>query len=283
MSSTGIDRPFLRRPGVTLALRYAAATVITLIFLFPVYWLFIISFKTPEEIFAYPPVWYPKSIQFDNYGVLFKDGDAITVWNSLVLAGISTVIAMVLGTMCAYSLVRFKTGGENLAVWIISQRMMPPIAIVFPIFLVYVFLGWVDSYIGMIILYTAFSLPYVIWMMRGYIEDIPLELEESALVDGLTRWQVLWRVVFPMARTGLFATSVFTFVFAWNDFLFALVLTRTEVITYTVQVTHYFGGQSNFWAKIAAMSVLGTIPVFFAVATLQRYLVRGISMGAVKG
>jgi multiple sugar transport system permease protein len=283
MSTAQIERPFLRRPGVTLGLRYLAAVVITVLFLFPVYWLFIISFKTPEEIFAFPPVWYPKSIQFDNYGVLFKDGDAITVWNSLVLAGLSTVAAMILGTMCAYSLVRFKTGGENLAVWIISQRMMPPIAIVFPIFLVYVFLGWVDSYIGMIILYTAFSLPYVIWMMRGYIEDIPIELEESALVDGWTRWQVLWRVVFPMARTGLFATAVFTFVFAWNDFLFALVLTRTEVITYTVQVTHYFGGQSNFWAKIAAMSVLGTIPVFFAVATLQRYLVRGISMGAVKG
>jgi multiple sugar transport system permease protein len=283
MSAAKIERPLLRRPGTVLALRYLAAIAITFVFLFPVYWLFIISFKTPEEIFAYPPVWYPKSIQFENYSVLFKDGDAITVWNSLVLAGVSTVIAMVLGTMAAYSLVRFKTGGENLAVWIISQRMMPPIAIVFPIFLVYVFLGWVDSYFGMIILYTAFSLPYVIWMMRGYIEDIPLELEESALVDGWTRWQVLWRVVFPMARTGLFATAVFTFVFAWNDFLFALVLTRTEVITYTVQVTHYFGGQSNFWAKIAAMSVLGTIPVFFAVATLQRYLVRGISMGAVKG
>jgi multiple sugar transport system permease protein len=276
-------RPLLRRPGVVLALRYAVAVALTLFFVFPIYWLFIISFKTPDEIFHFPPVWYPKSIQFANYRVLFKDGDAITVWNSLVLAGVSTVIAMLLGTMAAYSLVRFKTGGENLAVWIISQRMMPPIAIVFPIFLLYVWFGWVDSYHGLIILYTAFSLPYVTWMMRGYIEDIPLELEESALVDGCTRWQVLWRVVFPMARTGLFATAVFTFVFAWNDFLFALVLTRTEVITYTVQVTHYFGGQSNFWAKIAAMSVLGTVPVFFTVATLQRYLVRGISMGAVKG
>jgi multiple sugar transport system permease protein len=275
--------PFLRRPGTVLTMRYAAAILLTIFFVFPVYWLFIISFKTPDEIFAYPPVWYPKSIQFANYRVLFKDGDAETVWNSLVLAGVSTVIAMVLGTICAYSLVRFKTGGENLAVWIISQRMMPPIAIVFPIFLLYVFFGWVDTFHGLIILYTAFSLPYVIWMMRGYIEDLPLELEESALVDGCTRWEVLWKVVFPMVRSGLFATAVFTFVFAWNDFLFALVLSRTEVVTYTVQVTHYFGGQSNFWAKIAAMSVLGTIPVFFAVATLQRYLVRGISMGAVKG
>jgi multiple sugar transport system permease protein len=275
--------PFYRRKNYRLVLRYLIAIVITLIFVFPVYWLFIISFKTPDEIFAFPPVWYPESIQFANYKVLFKDGDAATVGNSLILASVSTFFAMILGTIAAYSLVRFKTGGENLAVWIISQRMMPPVAIVFPVFLLYVWLGWVDSYIGLIFLYTAFSLPYVIWMMRGYIEDIPLELEESALVDGHTRWEVLWKVVLPMARSGLFATAVFTFVFSWNDFLFALVLTRTEVTTYTVQVTHYFGGQSNFWAKIAAMSVLGTIPIFIAVATMQRFLVRGISMGAVKG
>ena len=275
--------PFHRRKGPRLAVRYAIACLLVLIFGFPIYWLFIISFKTPDEIFAFPPVWYPQSIQFDNYKVLFKDGDAISVLNSLILASTSTVFAMIFGTIAAYSLVRFKTGGENLAVWIISQRMMPPVAIVFPIFLLYVFFGWVDTYFGLILLYTAFALPYGIWMMRGYIEDIPLELEESALVDGCSRWEVLWKVVFPMARSGLFATAVFTFVFSWNEFLFALVLTRTEVTTYTVQVTHYFGGQSNFWAKIAAMSVLGTIPVFIAVATMQRYLVRGISMGAVKG
>ena len=275
--------PFHRRKDVRLGLRYVLALLLVAVFVFPVYWLFIISFKTPDEIFAFPPVWYPESIQFANYKVLFKDGDAATVGNSLILATVSTFFAMILGTIAAYSLVRFKTGGENLAVWIISQRMMPPVAIVFPVFLLYVWLGWVDSYTGLIVLYTAFSLPYVIWMMRGYIEDIPLELEESALVDGCTRWEVLWKVVLPMARSGLFATAVFTFIFAWNDFLFALVLTRTEVTTYTVQVTHYFGGQSNFWAKIAAMSVLGTIPVFITVAIMQRFLVRGISMGAVKG
>jgi multiple sugar transport system permease protein len=274
--------PF-RDKRLRLAGRYFVAVLLTLIFVFPIYWLFIISFKTPAEIFAFPPVWYPKSFQLANYRVLFQDGDAITVWNSLVLASVSTFVAMTIGTIGAYSLVRFKTGGENVAVWIISQRMMPPVAIVFPVFLFYVWLGWVDTYFGLILLYTAFSLPYVVWMMRGYIEDIPVELEESALVDGCTRWSVLWKVVFPMARSGLFATAVFTFVFAWNDFLFALVLTRTAVTTYTVQVTHYFGGQSNFWAKIAAMSVLGTIPIFIVIATMQRYLVRGISMGAVKG
>jgi len=273
----------LARKARILALRYLGAGVVTLMFLFPVYWLFMISFKTPDEIYHVPPLWIPGQIQFSNYYVLFKDGDVLAILNSLIVAGVSSGIAIVLGTLCAYSLARFGTGGENLAMWIISQRMIPPIAVVFPIFLIYVYFGLVDGYFGLILLYTAFNLPYVIWMMRGYIVDVPLELEESALVDGLNRWEVIWRVVFPMVRPGLMATSVFTFVFAWNDFLFALVLTRTEVITFPVMLTHYFGGQSNFWAKIAAMSVLGTLPIFVAVSVMQRYLVRGISLGAVKG
>jgi multiple sugar transport system permease protein len=272
-----------RRKRAVVVWRTLAAVALTTFFLFPIYWLFMISFKTPEEIFAFPPRWWPSHIQFDNYAVLFKDGDATTVWNSLVVASASTVLAMLLGTLCAYSLARFRTGGVHLSNWIISQRMVPPVAVVFPIFLLYVWFHGVDTYVGLILLYTAFNLPYVIWMMRGYILDIPIALEQAALVDGYTRWQVLWKVVFPMCRAGLFATAVFTFVFAWNDFIFALVLTRTEVATYTVQVTHYFGGQSNFWAKISAMSVLGTLPVFIVVGFLQRYLVRGISLGAVKG
>lgn len=269
--------------GTGLALRYVAAVAVTLLFLFPVYWLFMISFKTPEEIFASPPVWWPESLQLANYAVLFKDGDVVTIWNSVVIASVSTAAAMIIGTMCAYSIARFRTGGNFFTDWLLSNRMVPPIVIVFPVFLLYVKVGLVDSYLGLILLYTAFNLPYVVWMMRGYIQDISLELEESALVDGCTRWQVFLRVVLPMARSGFFATAVFTFVFAWNEFIFALVLTRAEVTTFPVQVTHYFGGQSNFWAKIAAMSALGTIPIFIAVTLLQRYLVRGISLGAVKG
>jgi multiple sugar transport system permease protein len=272
-----------QRRTLATALRTLAALALTLFFLFPIYWLFMISFKTAEEIFSFPPKWWPGQLQFGNYAVLFKDGDAKTVWNSLVVAGSSTVLAMFLGTLCAYALARFRTGGEHLANWIISQRMVPPIAVVFPIFLLYVFFGMVDTYIGLILLYTAFNLPYVIWMMRGYFEDVPVELEESALIDGCTRWQALLRVVLPVARNGIFATAVFTFIFAWNDYIFALVLTRTEVMTFTVQVTGYFGAQSTLWAKISAMSVLGTLPIFLAVATMQRYLVRGISLGAVKG
>ena len=272
-----------RRATWRLAARYGIAAVLALVFLFPVYWMFSVSLKTPDEIFSYPPVWYPREPNLRSFVILFKDGDVISVWNSLITASISTAISMFLGTICAYSIVRFRTGGMNLAIWILSQRMLPPIAIVFPVFLVYAFLRWSDTYHGLIILYIAFNLPYVIWMMRGYIEDVPVELEESALVDGCTRWQVLVKVVLPMVRSGLFATAVFAFIFAWNEFIFALVLTRNDIITFPVQVTHFMQSQATIWGKISAMSVLGTLPVFFAVATLQRFLVRGISMGAIKG
>lgn len=269
--------------GWRLPARLALAIVVTIVFIFPIYWLAAISIKTPEEIFAYPPVWIPEGINLSSYITLFRDGDAWAVFNSLVTAGTSTVLAMVFGTIAAYAIVRYRTGGENLAIWIISQRMIPPICVAFPIFLLFVSLKLVDTYIGLIALYTAFNLPYVIWMMRGYIQEIPLELEQSALVDGLSRWATLRKVVLPMARAGFFATAVFTFIFAWNDFLFALILTSSKVTTYPVQVTGYFGSQSTFWSKIGAMSMLGVLPMMVVVGTMQRFIVRGISMGAVKG
>lgn len=264
-------------------LRIAAIIFIALLFAFPIYWLAAISVKSPEEVFAYPPVWIPADPQLSSYFVLFRDGDVRSIWNSLVAASCSTALAMMFGSAAAYSIVRYRTGGENLTTWIISQRMVPPITIAFPMFLLFTTWQLVDTHIGLIILYTAFNLPYVIWMMRGYIQEVPVELEQSALVDGLSRWQVLHKVVFPMVKGGLFATAVFTFLFAWNEFLFALVLTRSEVVTYPVQVTGYFGSQSTFWSKIGAMSMLGLIPIAIVVGTMQRYIVRGISMGAVKG
>ena len=269
--------------GWWLALRMCLAVVVAVVFFFPIYWLAAISLKSPEEVFAYPPVWMPEKPNFSSYLTLFRDGDAWAVWNSLVTAGISTVFAMIFGTLAAYAIVRYRTGGDHLAIWIISQRMIPPICVAFPIFLLYVSLGLIDTFTGLIVLYTAFNLPYVIWMMRGYIQEIPVDLEQSAMIDGLSRLAVIRKVVLPMVKGGFFATAVFTFIFAWNDFLFALILTRSEVVTYPVQVTGYFGSQSTFWSKIGAMSMLGVLPMMIVVGTMQRFIVRGMSMGAVKG
>ncbi|MCB2054114.1 MAG: carbohydrate ABC transporter permease [Geminicoccaceae bacterium] len=262
---------------------YAVSIAVCVVFLFPVYWMFAVSLKRPEEIFRSPPAWYPSDPQFGNFVVLFTDGDVWTIVNSLVLAGSSTLLAMAAGSLCAYGIVRFHTGGEHLATFLIAQRLLPPIAIVFPLFLVYAQFGLADTHGGMILLYTAFALPFVVWMARGFLMEVPLELEDSALVDGCTRFGVFWRIVLPIARNGLFATAVFAFIYSWNEFLFALVMTRNEVMTYTVQISNYFGPQSTFWAKISAMSVLGMIPVMLLVAAMQRYLVRGLSLGAVKG
>ena len=241
------------------------------------------SLKTAEEIFAYPPVWWPSAVRFENYLVLFRDGDAKTIGNSLVIAGVSTLIAMFFGTLCAYSIARFRTGGDNFAMWMLSTACCRR--------------SWSCSrsscstsssagstpIIGLILLYTAFNLPYVIWMMRGYIQDIPIELEEIALVDGCTRWGVFRKVVLPMARSGHLRH---------RRVHLRLRLERVPVRAGAdPQRGHHLPGPGHalfrrpvqLLGKIAAMSVLGTLPIFIAVAMLQRYLVRGISLGAVKG
>jgi multiple sugar transport system permease protein len=262
---------------------FLLALLITVFFLLPVYWIFITALKSPEEIFAVPAVWVPERLHFDNFTGMFSAGELKPIFNSMLIATLSTVLALILGTLAAYSLARYRTGGRALAVWIISLRMLPPIALAFPLFLFFATLGWVDTYHGLILLYAAINLPYVIWVMRGFVEDIPTELEESAAIDGASRWQILWHVVFPMVRMGMLATGVFAFIYAMNEFAFAVVLTRVEVLTFTVKISHYFGNQTTSWAWIAGLAVLGSLPVFIAVLIMQRYLVRGISMGAVKG
>ena len=215
----------------------------------------------------FPPVWYPSRCSFGNYHVLFKDGDAATVWQQPGPRLGLHRFAMILGThlrlqpRALQDRRREPRHVDHLAAH--DAARSPSCSRCSSL---YVWLGWVDTYVGLIVLYTAFTLPYVIWMMRGYIEDIPLELEESALVDGCTRWEVLWKVVVPMARSGLFATAVFTFVFAWNDFLFALVLTRTEVITYTGAGHALFRRPVQLLGQDRRHVGAGHIPVFFAVA-----------------
>ena len=259
--------------------------LVTLFFLFPIYWLFMISFKTPDEIFSYPPKWYPGQIQFGSYAVLFKDGDADTVWNSFVIAGDRARCSRCFSARSALTaLARFKTGGEHLANWIISQRMVPPIAVVFPDLLAVRLVR-----LGRHLSRRDPAVHRVQSAVRD-LDDARLHPGHSARAGGIRAGRRLHALAgdlegrlpdvaapacspprsSPSCSRGTSSSS------HW-------CLTRTEVTTYTVQVTHYFGGQSNFWAKISAMSVLGTLPIFIIVAFMQRYMVRGISLGAVKG
>ena len=194
----------------------------------------------------------------------------------------SALLALIVACPAAYSLARFNTGDHNFAFWILSQRFLPLVAVVFPIFLLFRIVQWVDTYHGLIILYATFSLPFVIWMMRGYFRDVPVEVEESALVDGASRWRVLTRITLPLSIPGLIATAVFTIIFTWNEFLFALVLTRVKVVTLPVALSGYFGSQSAFWGEAAALSLVATVPIVILTLLVQRHLVAGLTLGAIK-
>jgi multiple sugar transport system permease protein len=264
------------------ALRYAILALVLFFFLFPLFWLATLAVKTPDEYFASPPVWLPTSPTLIHLETLLEDKGVRSITNSLIIAGGSTLLALFLGVPAAYSMARFNTGGRNLAMWVLSQRMLPPVVIVLPVFIMFRALRWVDTHHGMIVLYAAFNLPYVIWMMRGYFRDVPREVEDSALVDGCGYWGALWRIAVPLALPGLLTTAVFTFIFAWNEFLFAVVLTRVNASPVTVGIASMFGSQSSFLGQVAWLSWIALAPIFVLTLLMQRYLVRGMTMGAVR-
>jgi multiple sugar transport system permease protein len=177
---------------------------------------------------------------------------------------------------------RFDTGGKHFSFWILSQRMLPPVVAILPIFLLYRLIYLIDTHIGLILTYTVFFLPFCIWLLRSYFHELPAEVEESALIDGASRWQVLRHITLPLAAGGLIATTVFIFIASWTEFIFALILTRNSVLTLPVLVSRFFGVQSFEWGVASAVSVVATIPAIVLGLAVQRHFVRGITMGAVK-
>lgn len=264
------------------AVRYLFLLLVLAFFLFPLFWLATLAVKTPNEYFASPPVWLPSAPSLVHLKALLGGKGIGSFFNSLIIASGATLIAMLLGSPAAYSMARFKTGGDNFALWILSQRMLPPIAIILPVFILYRTLKWVDTHHGMILLYAAFNLPYVIWMMRGYFQEVPREIEDSALVDGCNRIQALWHVTIPLSMGGLLTTAIFTFIFAWNEFLFAVVLTRVNATPVTVAIAGMFGSQSQFLGQVSWLAWISVMPIFVLTIIMQRYLVRGLTMGAIK-
>jgi multiple sugar transport system permease protein len=256
-----------------------------LFFFFPIYWIAVTAIKQPGEYYKYPPIWWPKRptlihfIAVQTTGV----GGYTALKNSFIITSLSTIAVMLLGMLAAYSMARFKTGGRNLAFWILSQRMLPPIAIIFLLFLMMRTIRWIDTYRVMILFYTTFNLPFVIWMLRSYFLEVPVEVEESALVDGCSRIGALFRIVLPMTMPGLIATAVFAYIFSWTEFLFAVIFSRTRVFTVPVAVAAYFGGEAQLWGEAGVMAVLSMVPVFALGLAVQKHFARGLTLGSVKG
>jgi multiple sugar transport system permease protein len=203
--------------------------------------------------------------------------------NSVIIAGTSTILSVVLGLFAAYAFSRFKiVGKDDLLFFILSTRMLPGVVVTIPLFLLYKQLGWNDTYIGMIILYTVFNLSFSVWLLMGFIDEIPVEYEEAALVDGYTRMQAFFKIVLPQAVTGIAATTVFCLIFAWNEYAFALMLTSEKARTAPPSIATMLGSGGLEWSAIAAGSLGFLIPVAIVTFVLRDYLLRGVTFGAVR-
>lgn len=262
--------------------RYVVLGAALVFFLFPIVWIILTSFKNPGEFLSHPPKWIPRQPNLTHYFAVAQLGGYKALKNTLVVSSLTTLVSIILGTPCAYSLARFRTGGKNLAFWFLSHRMLPPITVAFPVFLLFRSLGWIDTYQALILTHLTFTLPYVIWMMRSFFKDVPIEIEESAQIDGCSYWQIFSKIALPLSAPGLVATAVFCFIFSWCELLFGLVLSRTEVVPLSVQLPRYFGQQMVFWGEIGALSTLSMLPIFALTLFMQKFLVRGLTLGAVK-
>jgi multiple sugar transport system permease protein len=203
--------------------------------------------------------------------------------NSVIIAGTSTILSVVLGIFAAYAFSRFKIAGKgDLLFFILSTRMLPGVVVTIPLFLLYRQLGWNDTHFGMINLYTAFNLSFSVWLLKGFIDEIPVEYEEAALVDGYTRLQAFFKIVLPQAINGIAATTVFCLIFAWNEYAFALMLTSDTARTAPPSIATMLGSGGLEWSAIAAGSLGFLIPVAIVTFVLRDYLLRGVTFGAVR-
>lgn len=254
----------------------------------PIYWMFTISLKTELDQFAVPPPWFNFTPTLEHYHDAFVTR---SFWHYLLTSAIvavaSTICALVLGTLAAYALARFRLPYDldrRLSLWILSTRMFPAIVTAVPLFLMMRDLRLLNTKAALIIVYTAFNLPFVVWMMRGFFDEVPRDLEEAALVDGDSRMGALVRIVLPLVAPGLAATAVFCLIVSWNEFLFALVLTQTDAsMTLPVAIAGRVTQFEIKWGVMSAAGAVAIVPILVFAMAMQKYLVRGLSMGAVKG
>jgi multiple sugar transport system permease protein len=243
------------------------------------------SRQTPEYIASLPPAttWYDKLVRSQDMVIAGPSKFGQRYVNSLVIGFGSTFLAVFLGVLAAYAFSRFRVPlRDDLLFFILSTRMMPPIAVAIPIYLMYRQLGLSDTWLGMILLYTAVNVSLAVWLLKGFIDEIPREYEEAAMVDGYTRFQAFWKVVLPQASTGIAATAIFCLIFAWNEYAFAVLLTSGEAQTAPPFIPIIIGEGGQDWPAVAAGTSLFLIPIVVFTVMLRRHLLRGITFGALR-
>lgn len=252
---------------------------------FPLYWAVIASFTPESRLFASPTI-VPRSLVLDHYRALFGGRDFWTpVRNSLIVAGATTVVSVLLGAVCAYALARLRFRGKapTLA-FVLAVSMFPQISIVSPLYLLLRELGLLNTYAGLVLPYLTFAMPLAIWLLVGFFRQLPPELEEAGMMDGAGRLRILWEIVLPLSGPGLATTAILTFLYSWNEFLFALSFTLgPERYTVPVAIALFRGQYQVPWGQILAGAVVATLPVAVIVFVAQRRIIAGLTSGAVKG
>lgn len=289
-----------RRSPAKRALLYIAVIVVCLIFIFPILWMFATALKTRPQAFSWPPlfVWEPTLRNFiDIFLKRQTEIEAITGWelelrtgaetffyNSLIVTSGSILLALIIGTLAAYSFSRYRpTGTDTLMFFILSTRMLPAIVVAIPIYFFYKALGLYNTHIGLILLYTMFNLPFAVWMMKSFFDEIPEEILQAAMVDGTKPIKIFYKIALPQVLSGLAATIGFLIINVWNEFLFALLLTERSARTVPVAIASTRGEVGINWGLIAALETLYVIPAIVLIFLLQKYLLRGMTFGTVRG
>jgi multiple sugar transport system permease protein len=262
---------------------YTFLIVYLFISLFPVLWMGITSFKSHEEIYTIPPTWVPHAPTMRNYVESLKDrpfGEYVA--NSLYVAISVVTLAVVCGVLGGFGLARFSFKGSR-AVFgaILSSRLIPPIALVVPFNIIMIKFGLIDKLESLIVCYTFFILPFIVWIMKGFFESIPQDLYDAAKVDGASKFRTFLFILLPITRPGIFAGAILAFLFSWNEFLFALTLTRKNAMTVPIGIVRYFDEYID-WGLIAGSTIIAIIPAIIFIIFFQRYIVSGITAGAVK-
>lgn len=263
-----------------------AAILVTLAFLYPVIYMVSISFKLPKDIFTIPPKWISE-ITFDNYVSYFHQARILPrMINTIIVASGAAVISMVAGSMAGYALSRMRMRGAGVVGGLIlASRAVPPIALVVPMFLVARKLGLTDQYITVILAYVTFLVPYVVWLMRAFFMSLPRELEEAAMIDGCSRIGAFFRIIVPCSLTGMVSTLIFCIILAWEELLFALILTNDKAVTIPVAIAGMAADteKGGLWGPLAAVGTLTVLPVVIFALAVQKYLIKGLADGATKG
>ncbi|HEY7244497.1 MAG TPA: carbohydrate ABC transporter permease [Xanthobacteraceae bacterium] len=267
------------------ALLYLIAAIVLLIWAFPILWAVVVSLKSETEVLAYPPrvIFTPT---LDNYRDAVLGGFSIlpSFFTSFVISAATTALTIALAVPAAYAFARLRLRGKRvIGFYTLVTQMIPPVGLVIPYFLILNKIGWLDSYQGMVTVFLTFSLPFAIWLMVSYMEDIPREMEEAAFLDKASRLQTLWHVILPQVRGGIAVTIVLVFLNAWNEFLFAVQLSGNKVRPVTVAMYNFVSVEQTLWAKLAAAAIIAMLPVALIGIAAQKQIVKGLTVGAVKG